>query len=131
MTRELAPLAARHGIRPDSSDTVGAAASRLGTTPRMLRYRETLGLVSPPRTAGGYRTYREPDLLAAALAADLEHRYGVPPAALAFGLRVLSDPEVAEQLRALARLARRPAPPQIAALDFETRKGLRLLRLAG
>lgn len=155
MATDLERLALRHGIRPGAAEVVGAAAARLGTTPRMLRYRESLGLVAPGRTAGGYRTYGEHDLLAAAYAADLEERYGVPPAAVAFALRVVHEPEVEDQIAVLGRLARRrpgpaataaldrqpgPAaaatthrqaePAGTAALDFETRKARALLRLA-
>jgi MerR family transcriptional regulator, copper efflux regulator len=106
---------------------VGEAAERVGTSARMLRYAEQLGLVAPARTAGGYREYGERDLRAAALALELQARYGVTPAALAFGLRALGDPEVAGSLRRLARLR---APDPVAALDFETAKARRLLRLA-
>ena len=38
---------------------VGDAARRVGTSTRMLRYAEQLGLVNPPRTGGGYRHYGE------------------------------------------------------------------------
>jgi DNA-binding transcriptional MerR regulator len=110
----------------------------------MLRYAEQLGLVAPARTAGGYRDYGERDLLAAADALRLQARHGVTPAALAFGLRALHDPEVAGSLRRLAALTRGPrgpgnpegvprsiGPPGPAtALDFETAKARRLLRLA-
>jgi DNA-binding transcriptional MerR regulator len=94
----------------------------------MLRYAEQLGLVSPPRTGGGYRHYGDRDLRAAALALELQSRYGVTPAALAFGLRALEDPEVAVSLRRLARF--RGPQPAPTALDFETAKARRLLRLA-
>ena len=106
---------------------VGDAARQVGTSTRMLRYAEQLGLVAPARTAGGYRDYRERDLAAAAFALELQGRHGVTPAALAFGLRALEDPEVAGSLRRLARL-RDPDPAT--ALDFETAKARRLLRLA-
>jgi MerR family transcriptional regulator, copper efflux regulator len=139
---------------------VGDAARQVGTSARMLRYAEQLGLVAPTRTAGGYRDYRERDLLAAAAALQLQARYRVTPAALAFGLRTLHDPEVAASLRQLAGLApgrRGPGNPATAqpvsgavpcrpagpgqprsigppgpatALDFETAKARRLLRLA-
>ena len=66
---------------------VGEAARQVGTSARMLRYAEQLGLVAPARTAGGYRDYGERDLLAAAAALELQARYRVTPAALAFGLR--------------------------------------------
>jgi DNA-binding transcriptional MerR regulator len=107
----------------------------------MLRYAEQLGLVNPPRTAGGYRHYGPRDLRAAALALELQARYGVTPAALAFGLRALEEPEVAGSLRRLAGLRgvpgdRQGVPRSIrrsgpgTALDFETAKARRLLRLA-
>jgi MerR family transcriptional regulator, copper efflux regulator len=124
-------LAARHGIRPGLSERVGQAARRLGTSARMLRYAEDLRLVAPPRTAAGYRAYGERDLLAAALAGELQARHGVTPAAIAFGLRALTDPQLAAELRLLGRLARHDPAPPIGALDFETRKARRLLRLAG
>jgi MerR family copper efflux transcriptional regulator len=107
---------------------VGDAARQVGTSARMLRYAEQLGLVAPVRTAGGYRDYGERDLAAAAFALELQARHRVTPAALAFGLRVLQDPEVAGSLRRLARL-RGGAEPGTA-LDFETAKARRLLRLA-
>ena len=102
----------------------------------MLRYAEQLGLVAPARTAGGYRDYGERDLAAAAYALELQARHGVTPAAVAFGLRVLEDPEVAGSLRRLATLRRGPGNPEGVpsrpgtALDFETAKARRLLRLA-
>jgi MerR family copper efflux transcriptional regulator len=109
---------------------VGDAARRVGTSARMLRYAEQLGLVVPARTAGGYRDYGEHDLLAAGAALQLQARYRVTPAALAFGLRALHDPEVAGSLRQLARRNRGAAPGPGTALDFETAKARRLLRLA-
>ena len=109
----------------------------------MLRYAEQLGLVAPARTAAGYRDYGGRDLLAAAAGLELQARYRATPAALAFSLRVLEDPEVAGSLRRLAHLIRGrrgPGNPKgvprlvgfsgpVAALDFETAKARRLLRL--
>ena len=109
---------------------VGDAARQVGTSARMLRYAEQLGLVAPARTAAGYRDYGERDLQAVAGALRLQERYGAPPAALAFGLRVLEDPEVAGSLGRLARLIRPAQPDPGAALDFDTAKARRLLRLA-
>ena len=113
---------------------IGEAAQRLGTSPRMLRYAEQLGLVAPARGPGGYRAYGERDLLAAGLAAELQAAHGVPPVAVAFALRALADPELAAALRRLAALGRRrtagAATPAGPALQFETDKARRLLRLA-
>ena len=152
MATDLERLALRHGIRPDTTEVVGGAAARLGTTPRMLRYRESLGLLAPARTAGGYRTFDHRDLLAAAYAADREERHRVSPAAVAFALRAVHDAALRDELATLARLARRqpepgratgpaghqasggpsrrPEPEPAGALDFETRKARALLRLA-
>jgi DNA-binding transcriptional MerR regulator len=108
---------------------ISAAAQRLGTTPRMLRYRERLGLLPARRGTGGHRVYAERELLAAACAIEIEQRYAVPPAAVAFALRLLDDPEAAADVRVLGTLTRRVAPTPLAALDFEAEKGRDLLRL--
>ena len=66
-----------------------------GLSPRMLRYREALGLLprNVSRPSGEHRQYTADDLAAVVLALQLERRYEVSPAALAFGLRVLAEPE--------------------------------------
>jgi MerR family copper efflux transcriptional regulator len=121
---------ARYGVRAGLRETVSEAAARLGTTPRMLRYRESLGLLAPPRSGGARRVFRERELLAAGGAAELEERYGVPPGALAFALRVLAEPEVAADVRTLGVLARPGINPNaIEALDFDAAKARDLLRL--
>ncbi|MDQ6650590.1 MAG: MerR family transcriptional regulator [Actinomycetota bacterium] len=103
------------------------AATRLGTTARMLRYRESLGLAAPPRGGGGHREYGDRELRTAAYAADLEARYEVSPKALAFALRVLADGAVQADVRRLGELAGRLEPSVIAALDFDQEKAQRLL----
>ncbi len=112
------------------------AARRLGTSPRMLRYRESLGLLPATRepygasqaNGGGHRRFGDAELRAVALALALEKRYDVGPAELAFGLRVLAEPEVQARVRELGeRIGRLSAPPT-RALDFEKEKALRLLR---
>lgn len=107
---------------------VGPAAARLGTTPRMLRYRERLGLLPAAHGgAGSHRRYGEQALRATALAVELERRYDVSPATLAFGLRVLADPALQAEVRRLGQLTGALVPANLAALDFETEKGRRLL----
>jgi MerR family transcriptional regulator, copper efflux regulator len=107
------------------------AAQRLGTSPRMLRYRDSLGLLPAVREgpAGGHRHRRfgpgELDAVSAAL--RLEQRYDISPAELAFGLRVLADPSVRAAVIDLGRrVGRLPSPPE-RALDFEKERALRLL----
>ena len=136
---------------------ISEAARRLGTSARMLRYREDLGLLpqvrdpllwpsgpSGPRGAGAalgvaaaavagrphgpsHRQFSEADLEAVAAALELERRYDISPASLAFGLRVLAEPPVRAAVADLGRrLGRIPATPG-RALDFEKERALRLL----
>jgi MerR family transcriptional regulator, copper efflux regulator len=154
---------------------ISEAARRLGTSARMLRYREDLGLLPQvrdplsgppgrrrrgaagglgavgglgtvgglgaggPGVAGGWgaaggglhgpahRQFSEADLEAVAAALELERRYDISPASLAFGLRVLAEPPVRAAVADLGRrLGRIPATPG-RALDFEKERALRLL----
>ena len=137
---------------------ISEAARRLGTSARMLRYREDLGLLpqvrdplpwppgpsglpglsgpsglpgpgSAPRGPAGpsHRQFSEADLEAVAAALELERRYDISPASLAFGLRVLAEPPVRAAVADLGRrLGRIPATPG-RALDFEKERALRLL----
>jgi MerR family transcriptional regulator, copper efflux regulator len=120
------------------------AARRLGTSARMLRYREDLGLLplvrdhravaagsSDPLRDGphgpSHRQFGEAELEAVAAALELERRYDISPASLAFGLRVLAEPGVRAAVADLGRrLGRIPATPG-RALDFEKERALRLL----
>jgi MerR family transcriptional regulator, copper efflux regulator len=157
---------------------ISEAAQRLGTSARMLRYREDLGLLpqvrdplpwpsgsgasslvpSGPGASGlgaagpgvaaarsrragtggrgaaagrphgpSHRQFSEADLEAVAAALELERRYDISPASLAFGLRVLAEPPVRAAVADLGRrLGRIPATPG-RALDFEKERALRLL----
>jgi MerR family transcriptional regulator, copper efflux regulator len=123
------------------------AARRLDMTPRMLRYRESLGLLPPlrhaarravgwrpggtaePPATGLHRTFTDADLAAVALGVSLERRYDISPAALAFGIRVLADPRVRADVADLGRRIGRIQPPPARALDFEQERAQRLLRL--
>lgn len=42
---------------PSDALTINEAAETTGWSPRMLRYIESVGLVVPPRSGGGYRLY--------------------------------------------------------------------------
>ena len=123
---------------------ISAAAQQLGTSPRMLRYREILGLLPPvrepatrwrpagarPARGPAHRQFSRDDLAAVALGLDIERRLDISPAELAFGLRVLSDPRVRAEVAELGRrIGRIPAPPG-QALDFEKQRALRLLNMA-
>jgi len=144
---------------------ISEAAQRLGTSARMLRYREDLGLLpqvrdplaglsgrapAPGRAAGTagrsagaagrlgqagaghghgatHRQFSEADLEAVAAALELERRYDISPASLAFGLRVLAEPPVRAAVADLGRRLGRIAPTPGRALDFEKERALRLL----
>jgi MerR family transcriptional regulator, copper efflux regulator len=129
------------------------AAGRLDTTPRMLRYRESLGLLPvvrharrgsrrspaggpvrpdsgrPAETAGRHRQFDDADLAAVALGLSIERRYDISPVALAFGVRVLADPRIRAEVAEFGRRIGRIQPPPARALDFEQERAQRLLRL--
>jgi len=114
------------------------AAQRLGTSPRMLRYRDMLGLLPPVRVAPparrndllrAHRRFGDDELAAVAHALRIERRYDISPAALAFGLRVLTEPGVRAEVAELGRRVGRIGPPPARALEFEKERALRLLRL--
>ena len=133
---------------------ISEAARRLGTSARMLRYREELGLLPqvrdplaglswrPVAAAGAagasageagagrgatHRQFTEADLEAVAAALELERRYDISPASLAFGLRVLAEPQVRAAVADLGRRLGRIPPTPGRALDFEKERALRLL----
>ncbi|HZR50679.1 MAG TPA: MerR family DNA-binding transcriptional regulator [Streptosporangiaceae bacterium] len=141
---------------------ISAAAKRLGTSARMLRYREDLGLLPqvrdrnpyPAAASGGaasggaaagaapgaapgaaargaagaaHRQFSEDDIAAMAAGLELERRYDISPAALAFGLRVIAEPSVRAAVADLGRRLGRIPPTPGRALDFEKERALRLL----
>lgn len=121
LTQECKTL--RKGVRMRITE----AARRLGMSPRMLRYREALGLLPPVRDHGAHRRFGPEELSAVAQGVELEKRFDISPAELAFALRVLSEPAVAQAVRDLGlRIGRLQAPRR--ALDFEKEKALRLLQ---
>jgi MerR family transcriptional regulator, copper efflux regulator len=95
----------------------------------MLRYRESLGLLPVVRASRGarHRQFSAADLEAVAFGLAIEQRYDVSPAALAFGLRVLTDPIARAQIAELGRKVGRIRPLPAMAMDFEKERALRLL----
>ena len=62
-----------------------------------------------------------------AAALSLERRYDISPASLAFGLRVLAEPQVRAAVADLGRRLGRVPAPATRAVDFEKERALRLL----
>ena len=120
------------------------AAKALDMSPRMLRYREQLGLVPPGRTpdrrvrrrvdgAGSpaHRRYTRDDLATIELAARMEELYDITPVALAFALRALAEPAVGASVRELGeRLGRVPTPAARAG-EIDRERALRWLGRSG
>lgn len=107
----------------------------------MLRYRDSLGLLPVvrehplprqprrPQAAAPHRQFGEQDLDAVALALAIERRHDISPAALAFGLRVLTEPGVRAEVAELGRrIGRVQGPARV--LDFEQERALRLLSMS-
>jgi MerR family transcriptional regulator, copper efflux regulator len=112
------------------------AARRLGTSARMLRYREALGLLpvlrqpaARSRQHSAHRHFTERDLDSVALALAIERCYDISPAALAFGLKIMTDPAARSQVAELGRRTGRIPGPVTRALDFEQERARRLLSL--
>ena len=101
--------------------TVGEAAAQTGWSPRMLRYLERVGLVSPRRTAGGYRRYGLLELNQLRALRELRRRYGVELTDVTFAARLRREPELRAAIESWL------AGTELSALDWEQRKHERLL----
>jgi MerR family transcriptional regulator, copper efflux regulator len=118
------------------------ASQRLGISARMLRYRESLGLLPAVRARPAvvssaarpaqvrpaqHRQFGVAEMDAVALGLAIEQRYDISPGELAFGLRVLADPAARAQVAELGRRIGRIRPLPAMAMDFEKERALRLL----
>ena len=101
--------------------TVGNAAAQTGWSPRMLRYVERAGLVSPRRTPAGYRRYGLLELNQLRALRELRRRFHVELTDVAFAARLRREPELRSAVDAWL------AGTELAALDWEQRKHERLL----
>jgi DNA-binding transcriptional MerR regulator len=109
--------------------TIHEASKTTGWSPRMLRYVETAGLVSPARTAAGYRVYGAAELQRLRTLKELLAQFDIGLSDVAFAARLESDPELGAAVAAwLHEHARRPEEVQPGDwLRFEQSKHERLL----
>jgi len=89
--------------------TINEAARTTGWSPRMLRYVEQTGLVSPARSASGYRLYGPAELQRLRTLKELLVRFDVGLSDVAFAARMVESPDLRESVQAwLEAEARRP-----------------------
>jgi DNA-binding transcriptional MerR regulator len=76
---------------PSDTLTINEAAETTGWSPRMLRYIESIGLVAPQRSPGGYRLYGAAELQRLRTLRELLAEYDVGLAEVGFALRLKKD----------------------------------------
>ncbi len=112
--------------------TINEAARTTGWSARMLRYVEQTGLVSPARSASGYRLYGPAQLQRLRTLKELLAHFDLGLADVAFAARMAELPELRDSVRAwLEAEARRP--DEVGAEDwlrFEQEKHQKLLAAA-
>jgi DNA-binding transcriptional MerR regulator len=109
--------------------TIQEAAGTTGWSARMLRYVEQAGLVSPARSASGYRLYGAAELQRLRTLKELLARFEVSLSDVAFAARMGSDPELREAVQGWLQ-AQATRPEHVEAeewLRFEQDKHERLL----
>jgi MerR family transcriptional regulator, copper efflux regulator len=112
--------------------TINEAAQTTGWSARMLRYVEQAGLVSPERTASGYRIYGPAELQRLRTLKELLARFDVALSDVAFAARLERDDRLREEIHDwLAAAPQRPEDVDPSDwLRFEKLKHERLLRAA-
>jgi MerR family transcriptional regulator, copper efflux regulator len=112
--------------------TIHEAAQTTGWSPRMLRYVERTGLITPGRSAAGYRLYGAAELQRLRTLKELLSRFGIALSDVAFAARLESSPELHEAVQAwLEAQPRRPEDVMAENwLRFEQEKHERLLAVA-
>ncbi len=83
--------------------TINEAAGTTGWSARMLRYVESAGLVTPSRSASGYRLYGAPELQRLRTLKELLDRFDISLSDVAFAARMASDAELREAVQAWLR----------------------------
>jgi MerR family copper efflux transcriptional regulator len=100
---------------------IGQAAAHTGWSPRMLRYLEHMGLVTPDRSASGYRRYALRELNQMRSLAELLRRFGIEISDVAFAARLRREAALRAAVDSWL------AGMELAALEWEQRKHERLL----
>jgi MerR family transcriptional regulator, copper efflux regulator len=112
--------------------TINEAARTTGWSARMLRYVEQTGLVSPARSASGYRLYGPAQLQRLRTLKELLARFDVGLSDVAFAARMATSPDLRDAIQSwLEAEARRPE--HVGAEDwlrFEQEKHEKLLAVA-
>lgn len=112
--------------------TINEASQTTGWSPRMLRYVERTGLITPGRTAAGYRLYGAGELQRLRTLKELLSGFGIALSDVAFAARLQSSPELREAVEAW--LEAQPRRPEDVTsedwLRFEQQKHERLLAVA-
>jgi MerR family transcriptional regulator, copper efflux regulator len=83
----------------------------------MLRYIERAGLVTPERSAGGYRLYGPPELQRLRTLRELLERYDLGLGDVGFAHRLRNDAELREQVEAWLEAEPR-RPEEVPAADW-------------
>lgn len=112
--------------------TINEAARTTGWSPRMLRYVERAGLISPGRSASGYRLYGPAELQRLRTLKELLARFDVGLSDVAFAARMALSPELRKAVEAWLE-AKPRRPEEVSAedwLSFEKQKHQRLLAAA-
>ena len=113
--------------------TIHEAAETSGWSPRMLRYVERAGLVSPARSASGYRLYGAAQLQRLRTLKELLARFEIGLSDVAFAARMAAEAHLRDAVQGwLEEQAHRPE--HIDAQDwlrFEQDKHQKLLAVAG
>jgi DNA-binding transcriptional MerR regulator len=115
---------------PSDALTINEAAETTGWSARMLRYIESVGLVVPPRSGGGYRLYGPGELQRLRTLRELLKNNGLEIADVGFVQRLRDEPEVDGAVSAwLDQPVQKPAEvPAGDWLTFEQQKHQQLLK---
>jgi DNA-binding transcriptional MerR regulator len=79
--------------------TINEAATTTGWSPRMLRYVEQAGLITPARSASGYRLYGAAQLQRLRTLKELQQRFELSLSDVAFAARLESDTALRETVK--------------------------------